>query len=295
MRSIFYILAISFCVCLFTNCRVEKRLYRKGYHVVWNQRNSEKSKQKQDLIKQNPELVEAAVASSQKEIVPFKPSAHLLLKDTCGDKLLLQNADELLVKVMEISDESIKYKRCDNIDGPTYTIRKNKVALIIYANGVKEVIKPEPVVKSKEELNQEANRADIPRKVNPTGLASLLLYIGSAILSRGITVGAASISAGLATVLLIASLGSLILAFVALFQFKNEPNKYKGRWMPLTVVGINIGALLIVGLALLLNASLYGGGLGIIALICFLVAAVLIGILVSALSPKKTNSSGVRR
>jgi hypothetical protein len=74
----------------------------------------------------------------------------------------MRNGDEQLVKVIEISDREIKYKRCDFLNGPTYTISKNKVYLIEYANGIKEHVVTYPEdesnsPKAEEEHNYKYN------------------------------------------------------------------------------------------------------------------------------------------
>ena len=59
-----------------------------------------------------------------------------------ADIVTLCNGDEIKVKVMEITLSEIKYKRFDNLDGPTITIPKTDVFAINYSNGTREVIKP---------------------------------------------------------------------------------------------------------------------------------------------------------
>jgi len=43
-------------------------------------------------------------------------------------------------KIEEVSQKEIKYKKADNLDGPTYTIEKSQVKTIIYENGTIEDI-----------------------------------------------------------------------------------------------------------------------------------------------------------
>lgn len=51
------------------------------------------------------------------------------------DQLILQSAEELKVKVLEIGIETITYKDFDNLEGPNIKIPKGDVFLIIYENG----------------------------------------------------------------------------------------------------------------------------------------------------------------
>jgi hypothetical protein len=51
------------------------------------------------------------------------------------DQMILTNADELKVKVIEIGIEDISYKRADNLDGPVFKIPKKEVFLVVFGNG----------------------------------------------------------------------------------------------------------------------------------------------------------------
>jgi len=56
------------------------------------------------------------------------------------DVITLKSGEEIKAKVTEISSSEIKYKRFDNLDGPTIVIEKVKVFAINYENGTREVI-----------------------------------------------------------------------------------------------------------------------------------------------------------
>ena len=56
------------------------------------------------------------------------------------DVMVLKNSDEIKAKVVELTDLIIKYKKWENINGPTYNISKTEVLFIRYENGIKEVI-----------------------------------------------------------------------------------------------------------------------------------------------------------
>ncbi len=59
------------------------------------------------------------------------------------DQLFKRDNSKLEVKILEINPTEIKYKLFTYQDGPTITIAKKDVALIIYQNGVHEVITAE--------------------------------------------------------------------------------------------------------------------------------------------------------
>jgi hypothetical protein len=62
------------------------------------------------------------------------------------DQLFKKDNTKILVKIIEIGPEELKYKLHDNLNGPTYVVAKSEVSLIIYESGQHEVIKSEAVV-----------------------------------------------------------------------------------------------------------------------------------------------------
>ena len=56
------------------------------------------------------------------------------------DVVTLNDGTDVSCKVLEINDQEIKYKKCENLDGPVYIINKKNIFRIVYANGTKEVI-----------------------------------------------------------------------------------------------------------------------------------------------------------
>ncbi|MBK8369034.1 MAG: hypothetical protein IPL10_17080 [Bacteroidetes bacterium] len=60
------------------------------------------------------------------------------------DQLFKKDNSKVDVKILEINTTEIKYKLFTYQDGPTITISKKEVALIIYQNGVHEVINSTP-------------------------------------------------------------------------------------------------------------------------------------------------------
>lgn len=56
------------------------------------------------------------------------------------DVIVKNDKTEIKAKVLEITDELIKYKKFEMLEGPTYNINKTEVFMIIYKNGTKEYI-----------------------------------------------------------------------------------------------------------------------------------------------------------
>lgn len=64
------------------------------------------------------------------------------------DILQLKDGGKIEVKLLEINETSIKYKRWDNLNGPSYTISITKVYSIIYENGTMDKFDIETIAKS---------------------------------------------------------------------------------------------------------------------------------------------------
>jgi ABC-type lipoprotein release transport system permease subunit len=59
----------------------------------------------------------------------------------CQDIIIKVDGNEIKVKVVEITIETIKYRNFDQLDGPLRNISKNDVFMIIYEDGTREVYK----------------------------------------------------------------------------------------------------------------------------------------------------------
>jgi len=55
------------------------------------------------------------------------------------DKITLKNGEEINAKVLEITESEVKFKKADNLTGPTRIIYKSEVFCIKYENGTKDV------------------------------------------------------------------------------------------------------------------------------------------------------------
>lgn len=55
------------------------------------------------------------------------------------DIIIKKNGDEISTKVTKVSDNEIEYKKWTNLDGPVYTMQRNDILLIKYANGEKDI------------------------------------------------------------------------------------------------------------------------------------------------------------
>lgn len=56
------------------------------------------------------------------------------------DLIVLKNGEEIMGKVSEITTTEVKYKKCDNLDGPVISLKKSEVLMVKYPNGAKDII-----------------------------------------------------------------------------------------------------------------------------------------------------------
>jgi hypothetical protein len=231
MYRFFVSLILILIIFIFDGCSFQKRLYRKGYYVDWTFSKkfvfkSIQQTEKQEVLHSENSLKPNQVFNisnylAKKEIISTNDNRKTFnktsfksynKKDTCGDKLILKSGDEFVVKIIEISDKEIKYKRCDNYDGPLYTINKSKVYAIVYSNGITEHIIDDSITsKSNEEKAQ--NSTTNKRKTYPDSYWwTWVLFIAGFFYSLGIFTWPYA----------------LYSAREARREIRNNPNQYRG-------------------------------------------------------------------
>ncbi|MBC7695997.1 MAG: hypothetical protein H7141_11195 [Burkholderiales bacterium] len=249
MKLIFNICFI--CAIIFlSNCTINKRHYRGGYKLSWNKTKikiSDQTKNEEvelshlnDLNKfSEPENEDVLYASSKKSIYPTNKkkiiNSFILPQDSCGDLITMLNGEEISVKVIEINQSIVKYRTCDNLDGPLFIESKDKIFMIRYVNGTKEVFpkttsKPAVKVNTDNKNTKDVLTGNSAKKINTMALVSLIccgaffLYIPLVL--------------------------APIFAIIACSQFKKYPDKYKAKGM--VIPALIVGALIVTILVLLL-------------------------------------------
>ena len=87
----------------------------------------------------------------------FAVMMMLAVSANAQDVVVLKDGSLLNAKVVEVTETTIRYKKFDNIDGPTYTMSKEKILAINYENGTKDVF--ENYVKEKSDVAQSIDNA----------------------------------------------------------------------------------------------------------------------------------------
>lgn len=140
MKHLIYSLALLFLV----SCSVQKRHYRKGYYFdgLGAKSNSSVKKQVQPLVNaafEAPPAIAFVQNHGESNVQTFV-SKQRIPTDSC-DVLVFRDGTEILSKITEISEQQVRYKRCDNLEGPTYVSDKSDLFMIKYGNGTREVMK----------------------------------------------------------------------------------------------------------------------------------------------------------
>lgn len=201
------LLYVFLLLILANSCSIEKRVHRPGYHIKFKKNlnisdTKEKIRGEQDLsaerVKDNliiknevtDELLDPLsnyertvpshlVISSEKRISPtpfITQKKNNSFSEKC-DNIILKNGDEIRAKVLEIQNLKIEYKKCDNLEGPTYIIDKSKVFMIKYANGTKDVFNTIPEVKTEEIRSNEVIQ-NVPKTDAMAVLSPVLAILG---------------------------------------------------------------------------------------------------------------------
>jgi hypothetical protein len=215
---------ILFFVVLISSCSIEKRVYNKGYYIDWknsknklvlSKSNDEKnhtSNYKTDSIFKTHHVLVSNFESENKNEIKglYKEKIEIKNQVNC-DVILLKNGEEISAKVIEIGVYELKYKKCDNIDGPTFSILKKDVFMIKYPNGNRDVFKDD-VGEKKNTVGQEnediktESKSDFQKELNGLALTSFLFGILGFIPILGIIFG-----------------------IIGLNQIKSNPRKYSGE------------------------------------------------------------------
>jgi hypothetical protein len=91
------------------------------------------------------------------------------------DIIIKKNGDDIKAKVLEITQTEIKYKRFDNLEGPTIIIPIKGILMITYQNGTKETFEDRdqdevvPVAKKKAEESESRNDLEKAKKILKSG------------------------------------------------------------------------------------------------------------------------------
>jgi len=164
--------------------------------------------------------------------IPTKSTAALSNKsplDNC-DVIYFINGERIEATNIVIDGEFVRYKNCENIDGPTYEAFKTDVSKIKYANGSSLDFKKD---------------SDIGGDVKIEPLSIFAFASGG--------VGILSLFAGaLGGLGILFALGGIIMGFISKKNIKNSKGKLSGKGFANAGIWLGFGFLFLLILALIL-------------------------------------------
>ena len=63
----------------------------------------------------------------------------LTISGFAQDKIYLKTGEQVEAKIIEVNINNLKYKKYSNIDGPTFTIEKSDIHMVVYQNGENQI------------------------------------------------------------------------------------------------------------------------------------------------------------
>tara|TARA_B110000003_G_scaffold217137_1_gene216649 strand:+ start:1141 stop:1662 length:522 start_codon:yes stop_codon:yes gene_type:complete len=106
------------------------------------------------------------------------------------DNIILINGEEISAKVIEINPDFIKYKKCDNLDGPLISIYKSEVLMLRYKDGSKDLFNNEIINK------KNIKRTPSTSAVEGVSILSLLLAVFGLFIALALPLGIAAVILG---------------------------------------------------------------------------------------------------
>lgn len=155
-----------------------------------------------------PELTASANKTDLPRLNKFVPKQIQIGNDSCADVIVFRDGTEMTAKVVEIFNGTIKYLPCNNLDGPLRVSNGDKIFMVKYANGTKEVFKET----AKTSAPTAKPQAPKEKELNMLALASFILSM-------------------FWFLYFIPAIVACILGIIAMKQINANPEKYKNRWM----------------------------------------------------------------
>jgi hypothetical protein len=145
------------------------------------------------------------------------------------DTIVLRNGDLLEGKVLEIGEREIRYRKCDNPEGPVFVTNITDVFMIKYPNGTRDYF-------TTERSTAPSMAGKAPKKTDGMAVAG---FVGSLVglFIAGIPLG----------------IMAIVFGFVSLGKMNRHPDRYRGRGFG--IASIIIGAIDVIGMLIILAAA----------------------------------------
>ena len=80
------------------------------------------------------------------------------------DVIVLKNAETVEAKILEVTSNEIKYKRLNNLNGPTFSVNISEVSTVVYENGDVESFAKKASVKEENTASSEPVKNEVETK-----------------------------------------------------------------------------------------------------------------------------------
>lgn len=243
---------------LIASCSIEKRHYRKGYHIEWSHWAGESAVDGR-LDASSPDAVVLEKSENETDL-PIQLEYDADLNDSIispsnslkCDTLYNVKDEKFIIKALRIDSLKLSYFNCDNPTGDTLSIKLKRVDKIVYANGTIDYYKyPKPQGYANVRESVDKNRASVfqlqrmnkkSKKVTNPFLAFAVFLMFTSI---------ASLFSPGAFILVF---GSIFLSLIKAREVsKKDSNKYSGGS---AIVGFSILAVLLIILSFYLPTIL---------------------------------------
>jgi hypothetical protein len=143
------------------------------------------------------------------------------------DTIVLRNGDLMQARVVEIGQHEIRYRKCEDAQGPVFVVNITDVFMIKYPNGTRDYF-------TSERSPAPSMGGTAPKKTDGMAVAG---FVGSLVglFIAGIPLG----------------IMAIVFGFVSLGKIKRHPERYKGRGFG--IASIIIGAVDVIGMLIILG------------------------------------------
>lgn len=152
------------------------------------------------------------------------------------ETLVMIDGRELQVKLLEIGQEELKYKRCDYPDGPTVVVDRTDVDRVIYDNGAVDIISGYSAPRDGGNVQSGRDNRTTSQRLEVMGLLSMIFGI-----------------VGLFFFGVLFGLAAVIMGFISMAKFSSRPKEFMGRGF--MIAGLIIGFVAVVGALLVISAG----------------------------------------
>tara|TARA_B100000795_G_scaffold120122_1_gene89375 strand:+ start:181 stop:705 length:525 start_codon:yes stop_codon:yes gene_type:complete len=77
------------------------------------------------------------------------------------DNIILNDGSEISSKIIEITPDLIKYRKCSNLEGPLISISRSSILMIRYADGTKDIMNLDKRIQDKDIYDTENPRLSL--------------------------------------------------------------------------------------------------------------------------------------